>query len=138
MTNARKARNCLELSVNTHLIQRKNLQWTFSANAAYNHNEITDMGATNDVIQGSDKQQILRRGEPLIAPGPDGLNELAISNAAYLSAWQGGIPVRLPMDEDRVNRLLDEHQATSRAPGDASAESAEISGEYSERWQVKW
>ncbi len=55
----------LELSVNTHLIQRKNLQWTFSANAAYNHNEITDMGATNDVIQGSDKQQILRRGESL-------------------------------------------------------------------------
>ena len=55
----------LELSVNTHLIQRKNLQWTFSANAAYNHNEITDMGATNDVIQGSDKQQILHRGESL-------------------------------------------------------------------------
>ena len=78
------------------------------------------------------------QGAPLLSPAEDGLNELTLSNAAYLSAWQGGIPVRLPMDEDRFNRLLDEHQATSRAPGDASAESAEISGEYSERWQVKW
>lgn len=55
----------LELSVSANLLQRKNLNWTVSANAAYNHNEITDMGTTNDVIQGSDKQQILRRGESL-------------------------------------------------------------------------
>ena len=55
----------LELSVNATLLQRKNLQWSISANAAYNKNEITDMGTTNDVIQGSDKQQILRKGEPL-------------------------------------------------------------------------
>ena len=55
----------LELAVNATLIQRKDLQWTVSANAAYNHNEITDMGATNNVIQGSDNQQILRKGEAL-------------------------------------------------------------------------
>ena len=55
----------LEFSVNTTLLQRKGLNWSVSANAAYNRNEITDMGTTNDVIQGSDKQQILRRGEPL-------------------------------------------------------------------------
>ena len=55
----------VELSVNTTLLQRKNLNWTVSANAAYNKNEITDMGTTNDVIQGSDKQQILRKGESL-------------------------------------------------------------------------
>ena len=55
----------VELSVNATLLQRKNLQWTFNANAAYNKNEITDMGVTNDVIQGSDKQQILRKGEAL-------------------------------------------------------------------------
>jgi TonB-linked SusC/RagA family outer membrane protein len=55
----------LELSVSANLLQRKNLTWTISANAAYNKNEITDMGTTNDVIQGSDKQQILRRGESL-------------------------------------------------------------------------
>ena len=55
----------LELTINATLLQRKNLLWTVSANAAYNKNEISDMGTTNDVIQGSDKQQILRRGESL-------------------------------------------------------------------------
>ena len=55
----------VEFSVSANLIQRKNLTWIVSANAAYNKNEITDMGTTNDVIQGSDKQQILRRGESL-------------------------------------------------------------------------
>jgi len=55
----------LELAVSGTLIQRKSLTWTISANAAYNHNEITDMGATNNVIQGADDQQILRKGESL-------------------------------------------------------------------------
>ena len=55
----------VELAISTTLIQRKNLNWTVSANAAYNHNEITDMGITNNVIQGSDNQQILRKGEAL-------------------------------------------------------------------------
>lgn len=55
----------VELAVNGTLIQRKNLSWTASANIAYNKNEITDMGTTNNVIQGSDNQQILRKGEAL-------------------------------------------------------------------------
>lgn len=55
----------VELSVNATLLQRRKLQWTIIANVAYNKNEITDMGTTNDVILGSDKQQILRHGESL-------------------------------------------------------------------------
>ena len=55
----------VELAVNGTLIQRKNLSWTASVNIAYNHNEITDMGATNNVIQGADDQQTLRKGESL-------------------------------------------------------------------------
>ncbi len=55
----------VELAVRGTLLQRKGLTWTASANVAYNHNEITDMGETNNVIQGSDSQQILRRGESL-------------------------------------------------------------------------
>ena len=58
----------LELSVSTNLLPfrgRSGGGLTISANAAYNKNEITDMGTTNDVIQGSDKQQILRKGESL-------------------------------------------------------------------------
>jgi len=55
----------VELSVNATLLQRRKLHWTVSANAAYNKNEITDMGTTNDVILGSDKQQISHHGESL-------------------------------------------------------------------------
>lgn len=59
----------IELSINAVLLpsgrSKGGPSWTVSANAAYNNNEITDMDATNDVIQGSDKQQILRRGESL-------------------------------------------------------------------------
>ena len=55
----------VELAVSGTLIQRKDLSWTASANLAYNSNEITDMGTTNNVIQGSDNQQILRKGEAL-------------------------------------------------------------------------
>jgi len=54
-----------EFSVNVSLINRKRKSWNVSANVAYNHNEITDMGATDNVLQGSDNQQILRRGESL-------------------------------------------------------------------------
>ena len=77
------------------------------------------------------------RGAPLLSPAEDGLNELALSNAAYLSAWQGGIPVKLPPEDDLFNRLLDERQAESRGSA-GSAGSHPISGEYSERWQVNW
>lgn len=55
----------VELSVNASLIQHRRLSWSLTVNAAYNHNEITDMGTTNNVIQGSDSQQILRKGESL-------------------------------------------------------------------------
>ncbi len=55
----------VELSATVNLIRRRKLNWSLSANVAYNHNEITDMGATNDVLQGSDSQQILRKGEAL-------------------------------------------------------------------------
>lgn len=55
----------LELSANLALIQRRRIQWNISANVAYNKNTITDMGSTNNIIQGSDNQQILRKGEAL-------------------------------------------------------------------------
>ena len=55
----------VELSVDAALIQSRRIQWTVDANIAYNKNEITNMGATNNVILGSDNQQILRKGEAL-------------------------------------------------------------------------
>ena len=55
----------IELALNGTLLKRRHLQWTASANIAHNHNEISSMGKTNNVIQGADNQQILRKGEAL-------------------------------------------------------------------------
>ena len=55
----------IEFAVNGTLLKRRHLNWTASANIAHNHNEITDMGITNNVFQGADNEQILRRGEAL-------------------------------------------------------------------------
>ncbi len=55
----------IELAVNGTLLKRRHLLWTASANIAHNHNEITNMGKTDNVLQGADSQQILRKGEAL-------------------------------------------------------------------------
>ena len=77
----------------------------------------------------------IRFGEALISPGEDGLCELAISNAAYLSQWTGK-PVSLPMDTDAFDRMLDEHIRASAYRKKAA--SRQPDGRYSERWQVNW
>ena len=56
---------------------------------------------------GSDQHEIIMRnwvgailrGEELLAPGPDGINGLSISNAMHLSTWTDSW-VDLPIDED--------------------------------------
>ena len=75
-------------------------------------------------------------GEALISPGRDGLNELTISNAAYLSQWTGNAPVRLPMDEAAFDTLLAERAAVSVYKEGKRV--AQPDGEYSHRWQVNW
>ena len=53
-------------------------------------------------------------GEELLSPGYDGINELTISNAAYLSEWTGNKRVPLPFDTAEFDRLLKEK--TEKAP----------------------
>ena len=74
--------------------------------------------------------------EELIAPGYDGINELTIQNAAYLSAWQGNVPVELPLDEALYDALLAQKQETVHSHKEA--QNAERKQDYSERWQIKW
>ena len=75
-------------------------------------------------------------GEPLLSPGEDGVQELTLSNAAYLSQWLGNKPVGLPFDTALFDRLLSEKAAGSAyAPG---ASSAQPDGRYGSRWQVNW
>ena len=78
----------------------------------------------------------IRRGEPLIAPGEEGVRSLSISNAAYLSAWTGGW-AELPVDEERFEALIGERRRAETVPSREAK--AERMGEgYSERWQVRW
>ncbi|MDD3251635.1 MAG: Gfo/Idh/MocA family oxidoreductase [Lachnospiraceae bacterium] len=53
----------------------------------------------------------LRTGEPLIAPGEDGLSGLMLANAAYLSAWTGQ-KIALPMDDAAYVAELAGHMET--------------------------
>ena len=75
-------------------------------------------------------------GEALISPGEDGLNELTLSNAAYLSQWTGNACVPIPFDEAAFDRELAERASTSKYRAQGSA--ANPDGRYSARWQVKW
>ncbi len=55
----------VELTVTGTPFKRRDLRWTISANIAHNHNEITDMGSSSDIIMGSSNETILRKGESL-------------------------------------------------------------------------
>lgn len=76
-------------------------------------------------------------GEALISPGEDGIYELTISNAAYLSEWTGNAEIPIPFDSKQFDSLLEEH----RACGDTEKAERWIDEDVSvglPRWQVKW
>lgn len=75
-------------------------------------------------------------GEKLIAPGTDGIYELTLSNAAYLSEWQGNATVTLPFDRELFDRLLQEKAGESCCHGAKSEKNGNMS--YLSRWQVRW
>ncbi len=75
-------------------------------------------------------------GEELIAKGTDGILSLTISNAAYLSSWQGGIPVSLPFDEKKFNEILTKKAAASSYRPEPYKE--KLKAEYKKRWSVNW
>lgn len=52
------------------------------------------------------------RGEPLTARGEEGINELLLSNAMYLSSWLGR-PVDMPPDEALFLEMLNAKRAAS-------------------------
>ncbi len=74
-------------------------------------------------------------GTPLIAPGLDGISELTVSNAAYLSSWTGEW-IELPFDNDRFLCELERRKERSVFKSHASEE--EKTGEYKQRWNTNW
>ena len=78
----------------------------------------------------------IRTGAPLLAPGQEGIAELTLSNAAYLSAWEGNRWVELPFDSAHFDELLRQRCAASLYR-DTQTPEAMPEG-YSTRWQVNW
>ena len=74
-------------------------------------------------------------GTPLLAHGAEALNELSISNAAYLSAWQDKA-VTLPADEEQFLCELSVRRVASSIKN-KHGEALEVS-DYAERWNTNW
>ena len=73
-------------------------------------------------------------GEELFAPGYEGINQLMLTNAAYLSQWTKK-PVSLPIDSGLYDRLLREKQEESESKHGGDKQTHKT---YSERWQVRF
>ncbi|MBO4261225.1 MAG: Gfo/Idh/MocA family oxidoreductase [Clostridia bacterium] len=78
-------------------------------------------------------------GTPLIAPGVEGINELSITNAAFLSSWTGK-PVTLPLSQEAMtcfDSLLEEKKATEKSFKNSPDFDTAKPG-YIKRWSVSW
>ncbi len=78
----------------------------------------------------------LLHGETLISPGYDGLAQLTLINAAYLSAWCGSTRIALPFDTALYDRLLAEKAAHSAYKSEVKPLAADAAA--GDRWQVNW
>lgn len=76
-------------------------------------------------------------GDDLLAPGSDGIYELMISNAAYLSEWKGNVSINIPFDEAEFDELLKIKAEHSVHTIKTSKEGEKNKG-YKTRWQVNW
>lgn len=73
---------------------------------------------------------------PMIAPGIEGINSLALSNAAYISSWINDF-VELPTDEalfeDHLLRLCREEKLKQK-----NLKASDIHEDLQNRWKVRW
>ncbi|MDR1892419.1 MAG: Gfo/Idh/MocA family oxidoreductase [Oscillospiraceae bacterium] len=73
-------------------------------------------------------------GEPLIAPGEDGIFSVELINAAYLSAWESRA-VEIPVPSEYYRQKL----AQKAAFGFKKPEAApEVKSDPEARWRVRW
>ena len=75
-------------------------------------------------------------GEELVASGEEGLNELMICNAAYMSAWTNK-SVSLPLDNDEYLNMLNKKRASSEKK-EAVKDQKRTDAQYCERWNTNW
>lgn len=75
-------------------------------------------------------------GEMLIAKGTEGINQIALTNAAYLSQSCGNKKIELPFEVDEYDEFLRKMCKISTEKSDGHCESNSV--EYKERWSVRW
>lgn len=78
---------------------------------------------------------VLNGGE-LISDGADGINELTISNAAYMSEWLGNKKITFPFNTEEFDRMLGEKIQSSAVKKVSVSKSDDKS--HSARWRVNW
>jgi predicted dehydrogenase len=100
----------------------------------YSEYRESEEGAHKEILQNF--ADAVLYGAELLAPGYEGINELMISNAAYLSEWQGNTRVKLPFDPAEFDTLLKEKASASKYRTEDSIEWPEEG--YLPRWQVRW
>jgi len=76
------------------------------------------------------------KGEELLSPGCDGINELTLSNAAYLSQWTGNKEIKIPFETEEFDKLMAEKATNSNYK--SMTKNKTTKGEYIKRWQVNW
>ncbi len=69
------------------------------------------------------------RGEPLVAPGEEGINGLTLSNAMHLSAWLGK-DITLPLDEELFYEELMKRVKSSKKKESVSNKVMDLSDSY--------
>ena len=100
------------------------------------YEEITfDINNANHIEILNNFSDAIRTGAELIAPGIEGINELMLSNAAYLSEWTGNTTIDLPLDGRKFDEILKEKAKNSRFHNETEENHT---GEYKKRWSVQW
>ena len=79
-------------------------------------------------------EQILY-GKAPISSGFDGINQLEISNAAYLSEWKGNVAVKLPIVNNEFDRYFN---SIKTAINNSKSSNNNVSGVYLKRWNTNW
>ena len=79
-------------------------------------------------------EQILY-GKESISSGIEGINELEISNAAYLSEWKGNVAVKLPIVNNEFDRYFN---SIKTAINNSKSFNNNVSGVYLKRWNTNW
>ena len=107
-----------------------------SCQAGFVLHEYTDRAEEGHTLILRNFADAVLHGAELLAPGADGLNELTLSNAAYLSAWTDGW-AELPLDEAAFEEGLRQRCAAEREKKQQE-EDGGLSEDYAGRWQVRW